>query len=132
RTRPTPLGKTMKTTRSFATPSMPVRQNEFKGAQNNMVLFVTVLLAACALTGLLQLVKAYSRTSATNGEVSVRLRRKAVQSKRGFWSLIICSFSLVLMRSGYSGPIETLITTALLLALGYALALVDFHELFGR
>jgi hypothetical protein len=97
-----------------------------------MLTLVSVLLIFSAVGGLATTALALGRLTSSPEHKAQFAERKRVQITRGVWTLAISLISLTLLISGFAGPFEVLIGASMVLALGYALALVDLHALIKR
>ena len=95
-------------------------------------MFVAVLLVLFGVVSLVEFVFAFfGRVSAEerNTRYIERKRTRIVRSAFGFW---MCVIGIVCLLSGLTTPILTLVTVSGMLALGYAMARINFDELLGK
>ena len=97
-----------------------------------MFIFVGVLLVICAIGSLADLTVTFFRHVPTENRDQGYLERKRVRTARDMWTFWICVSGFVFLISGFVTPLGVLLTVAMMEALGYALALVNFNELFGK
>jgi len=90
-----------------------------------MFIFVGVLLVICAIGGFVELILAFFGRVPTAQRSPQYLERKRLRIVRTFWTFAICTVGLVFLTSGFASPVGVLLIVSPLLALGYALALID-------
>jgi hypothetical protein len=100
---------------------------------NAMLIGFAIIVGFVALTGLLLGVEAFFRRNTKEFPQAKFTETKRKHIVRGIWSFSVSSACLLLLVTGYASPILVIITLSMLLSLGYALSLVNLHDLLdGR
>jgi|SRR5882724_675051 len=97
-----------------------------------MFVFVGTLLVIAGIGSLAGLIVTFFRRVPIDKHDPGPIERKRVRMARQMWSFWMCVAGFVFLISGFVTPVGVLFTVAAMEALGYAVALVNFNELFGR